>query len=480
MIQYKNKVSDMQHAQLQKLLQCQTEHVRPTKMRLLKGRVPPNLKGTYIKVGPTFNTKHNGHHALDGQGYVVKVAFPGDGKTPLHQGRFINTRCHQHSLPGNAFGGPLLVADGGIRNPANTNITYWNGKLLAWFDAGAPVQLEPTTLSTIQTPRQSSLNFQRGVPLTTGSEAIDAILRSASVIGDCVNAHPKVDTHNNLVCMELKYALAPRPRTKVVFQTIASAATTATTSSSSAIWLDGVAYLHDFVLTDRHIIFVHHPLSFNTPPQTGNLIKWWNTTGIVNALKHDTTRCSVLYVIDRKTGAVKHIPVLSLGDFFISHHIQAHYAITDPNMIHITSIVYPSYMELPGRVVTFEIDLKKDTVTTPSSLKRWMEFPVSAARDWYATCSIDGSHPMQSLCYVKNNTVHHMPHKFQKERWWGEPAVSNRRHVLAFAQEINSGHTTLNIFDATLQDHICELDFGPTTTNVPIGLHGTFVPNALL
>lgn len=421
-------------------------------MRIVTGSVPKNLRGTYFKIGPTY-TPSQRHHILDGNGFVVKVVFPGDGQTPMYQCRFIDTKCRKSNLHGNIFSGPITSA---IRNPSNTNIVYWNKRVTAWYDGGAPIVLDPFSLDTLPKP---FLDYQDGAALTTHIATIDAILRKQGVFGDAVNAHPKIDSKGNLVCMELKYGPF---RTKMTFRT--------TTPSSNVsryheLWVEGIAYMHDFVVTERHIAVIHHPLHLDVAQAL------LQRTGVAQALKQNKNRLSTLYLIDRRTGDIQAIELE--GKFFVSHHIRSSYA---KDILHLSYVCYPSFLELGGFIKKIEVNTKSGKLIKTNNISKWIEFPVqSRSGELYATCSSNGDHPMQELCKLtldkgSNPAVTDIDSEYQT--WWGEPAITSN-HVIAFAKTQKNNRTNLEIFDQSLKNHICRLDFEDSI--VPIGLHGTFL-----
>lgn len=421
-------------------------------MRIVTGSVPKNLRGTYFKIGPTY-TPSQSHHILDGNGFVVKVVFPGDGQTPTYQCRFIDTKCRKSNLHGNIFSGPITSA---IRNPSNTNIVYWNKKVTAWYDGGAPIVLDPFSLDTLP---KAFIDYQDGAALTTHVSSIDSILRKQGLFGDAVNAHPKIDSKGNLVCMELKYGPFS---TKITFRT--------TTPSSNVsryheLWVDGIAYMHDFVVTERHIAVVHHPLHLDL---TQALLQ---RTGFAQALKQNKNRPSTLYLIDRRTSEIQAIELE--GNFFVSHHIRSSYT---KNILRISSVCYPSFLELGGFIKKIEVDTKSGKLIKTNNISKWIEFPVqSRSGELYATCSSNGDHPMQELCKLTLEKGSHLAvtdSESESQTWWGEPAIA-RNHVIAFTKTQKNNRTNLEILDQTLKNHLCRLDFRDSI--VPIGLHGTFL-----
>jgi len=90
-------------------------------------------------------------HPFDADGLVCAITLS-EGKA-VFRNRFVRTKGYQREkrarkiLYRGAFGtqksgGPLFnMFDVNIKNVANTNIIYWDGKLLALWEAGLPHRL---------------------------------------------------------------------------------------------------------------------------------------------------------------------------------------------------------------------------------------------------------------------------------------------------------------------------------------------------
>lgn len=125
-----------------------------------------------------------------------------------------------------------------FKNPSNTNVYLWGGKLLSCWESGLPYSLNPDTLETI------------------GKETLGGALDAAN----CLAAHFRIDSKQNLlVTFSLRLSLAGNTKLyihefdsnwKLVRQQI--------------IKKEKFNYAHDFLLTDNYYIFHHTPFySFN-------------------------------------------------------------------------------------------------------------------------------------------------------------------------------------------------------------------------
>ena len=151
----------------------------------IEGTRPVDLVGTLYRNGPG-KMGVNGQrvaHALDGDGLVLQLVFE-DGNTNQDaavrfQSRFVHTTAFQQELLANRFvsrgtfgTGPMGNSPGrginedptepsiwtkvkerafnlDIKNPANTQVVAFGGKLLALFEAGLPYRLNPDNLDTM-------------------------------------------------------------------------------------------------------------------------------------------------------------------------------------------------------------------------------------------------------------------------------------------------------------------------------------------
>ena len=159
----------------------------------IDGTRPADLVGTLYRNGPG-KMGVNGQrvaHALDGDGLVLQLVFPetnqnnnddkaDDDAAPVtFQSRFVHTRAFQRELRENRFvgrgtfgTGPMGDTPGrgvnedptepsnwikvkerafnmDIKNPANTQVVAFGGKLLTLFEAGLPHRIDPDNLETM-------------------------------------------------------------------------------------------------------------------------------------------------------------------------------------------------------------------------------------------------------------------------------------------------------------------------------------------
>lgn len=126
----------------------------------LDASFPKDLKGTYYKNGGAkfeFG-KELVTHMFDADGMVIGVTIQ-DGKA-MFRNRFVRTKGYvedskyRRILNRGVFGtkksGFLAnFLDLNFKNTANTNVVYWDGKVLALQESGLPHYLEPDSLRTL-------------------------------------------------------------------------------------------------------------------------------------------------------------------------------------------------------------------------------------------------------------------------------------------------------------------------------------------
>jgi len=137
----------------------------------VKGRLPRQLNGTLLRIGPNPLFPVEGGHWFEGDG-MVHAFHVADGRVGyqnrwVRTGRWLAERASGRALPG---GLADVAADEGL---ANTNIVHHAGRLLALEEAHLPVAMQLDGLATL------------------GSTDFDGAV-SDSIAGP-FTAHPKVD-----------------------------------------------------------------------------------------------------------------------------------------------------------------------------------------------------------------------------------------------------------------------------------------------
>ncbi|KAF9360950.1 hypothetical protein BGX26_006944 [Mortierella sp. AD094] len=141
----------------------------------IKGTLPKDLVGTFFRNGPGNESVGATKliHPIDGDGLIVALSFPGDGHVHFNS-RFVQSRHRveeqaakkmiyrgQMGTDPNSFRSNLAALVKSkvgweksstvltFRNPSNTNVYMWEGKVLSAHETSLPHCLDPTTLETI-------------------------------------------------------------------------------------------------------------------------------------------------------------------------------------------------------------------------------------------------------------------------------------------------------------------------------------------
>ncbi|MEN0060908.1 MAG: carotenoid oxygenase family protein [Myxococcota bacterium] len=135
-----------------------SEHTN-VELSVIEGQVPPSLNGVLFRNGPGRLERRAVRygHPFDGDGHVLRLAF--DKGTVHYTNRFVRTpyfiqeeafdrvcfRSFGTNRPGGWRANTLRLE---VKNPANTNVVWHAGRLLALWEGGLPYALDPVTLAT--------------------------------------------------------------------------------------------------------------------------------------------------------------------------------------------------------------------------------------------------------------------------------------------------------------------------------------------
>jgi all-trans-8'-apo-beta-carotenal 15,15'-oxygenase len=150
----------------------------------IEGKLPVQLSGRFYRNGPALfeRAQQRYQHWFAGDGMVQQFTFT--GQSISHKGRFVQTqkfkkeeKAKKFLLP--AFGSSIpsseRVTGPDSMNTANTNALEHGGKLLAMWEGGSAIALDPKTMETL-----GPIAWQKGWEQMPFS------------------AHPKIDPQGNL------------------------------------------------------------------------------------------------------------------------------------------------------------------------------------------------------------------------------------------------------------------------------------------
>lgn len=211
-----------------------------------EGRIPAGLRGVLYRIGPG-RLDVNGHpmsHIFDGDGMVSRLEISGDGVH--YRNRYVRTASREKSSrtgrPAKGFGtqrlgGALANALRFPENLANTNVLLHSDSLYSLWEGGRPHRLDPQTLDT------------------AGPESFDGALKRLGAF----SAHPKADPATGEV-FNFGLDFFPRPMLRCYRLDRRSRL-----HGVGTVPIPKLGFIHDFALTERHMVFVLGPLQVRHP-----------------------------------------------------------------------------------------------------------------------------------------------------------------------------------------------------------------------
>jgi all-trans-8'-apo-beta-carotenal 15,15'-oxygenase len=219
----------------------------PVPLQTISGAIPTGLQGSFYRNGPALFERGGKpiEHWCDGDGAILGIHFNGTDATGVY--RFVQTEAYQAETEANKFifgsygrtpKGPIWKEIGiPMKNAANNGVLALPDRLLALWEAGSPHTLELKNLTTLGL--ESGLGLDKDAPYS---------------------AHPKRD-----------------PKTGDIFNFGVSYGSKATLhlyrsnstgkiEQQATVALDGLPLIHDFVLTEKYLVFFVPPVRLNLLP----------------------------------------------------------------------------------------------------------------------------------------------------------------------------------------------------------------------
>jgi carotenoid cleavage dioxygenase len=214
--------------------------VEPMALKL-EGRLPAGLAGDFYRNGPARHMLggQRYHHLFDGDGMVQKYTLSERGI--VHQGRFVRT---EKFLADSAAGRPVRAAFGthppgaepigspDAINVANTSVVNHGGELMALWEGGSATVLDARTLATrelkVWSPDYAGMPF---------------------------SAHPKIEPDGTL----WNFGVTSSQGLLSIYRVKPSGELAQVTT----LKLPDIAMVHDFAVTEQHLVFLLPPLVFD-------------------------------------------------------------------------------------------------------------------------------------------------------------------------------------------------------------------------
>lgn len=220
----------------------------PTQLPILAGEIPPGLRGTLYRNGPGRLERRGERvgHWFDGDGAILAVHFTDAGATGIY--RYVQTAGYQAETAAGKFlypnygmtvPGPFWKSWGKLpKNAANTSVLALPDKLLALWEAGNPHALDLQTLAT---------------------KGLDDLSQPKDNLP--YSAHPKVDAPTGDI-FNFGIKMGGLNATLHVYKSDR----TGKIVQKTEITLDGIPFIHDFVMAGQYLVFLIPPLRFNLLP----------------------------------------------------------------------------------------------------------------------------------------------------------------------------------------------------------------------
>jgi len=224
---------------------------------VVEGEIPRELHGTLYRNGPNQQYAPRGaYHPFSGDGMIH--AFQIAGGRAAYRNRWVRTPRFELER---AAGESLFAGFGNFKDndprtqgvpggPANTNVVWHAGKLLALVEGGLPpVRLDPQTLETLGIDDFGGKLRRKVAPEIARELGIDA---PDGLVPGTFTAHPKLDPETDEMLAFGYSAIPPYLQYYVV-------SAQGELVRTEEIEIPFPAMVHDFITTKQHVIFPIFP-----------------------------------------------------------------------------------------------------------------------------------------------------------------------------------------------------------------------------
>ena len=463
-----------------------TEEV-DTSLPLTSGHLPDGLRGVLFRNGPG-RLERGGvayGHPFDGDGMITRFEVTDRGVR--YRNRFVETeeyvaerradrmlfRGFGSNLPG-GLGANLLRLR--FKNAANTSVVAHGGRLLALWEGGLPHAIDPVTLAT-RGRHDYAGRLRSRAPL------IDRMLAPELPF----SAHPKLDPVTGEL-VNFGTLLGRRPQLALY-----RADTTGRLAEPRFLSLDRLVFLHDFVLTERYLVFFLVPVSFAVGRALLGLCP------PAEAIEQQDGAPTRILVVPRDGGEPRW---LSTAPCFVFHYAAAHdegdriqvdgFRMARFPRLRSADLQTAATLDYPTPVLTrFTLDLGRRTVSErvltdhPGELPGLSPLPGLGPRRFVWAIGARPGHPEPFFpCLWKLDTESGaVTLRDLGEDLPGEPvfvprpdaAAEDDGWVLSLVYRSAPGRSELVVLDARTLDDVATFAL---PHHVPPGFHGTWVPAA--
>jgi all-trans-8'-apo-beta-carotenal 15,15'-oxygenase len=324
------------------------KEIQDVKVQLVKGTLPPELRGTLFRNGPGLHERggHSVMHPFDGDGMIVALNFTEDGVR--FSNKFVRTQGWQMEEEAGKFlhrgvfgtqkpGGLLTNAfDLRLKNIANTHVVQLGDQLLALWEAGSPHALDPHTLET------------------HGLSTLNGVLDS----GEEFSAHPRFDPGHHGAPRMVNFGVQADPiagsSTIRLMEFATDGPDAGRLISSRKDSFPGFCMLHDFVITPNWAVFLQNALDLDPVPFLVGL------KGAGQAIKSRRETQSKFLLIPRDSGAFAGQPprIVDGPSGFVFHHVNAWESVGPLDVV-VESIYYDQFPSIQPDQNFRELDFEK-------------------------------------------------------------------------------------------------------------------------
>jgi len=440
----------------------------------VEGRIPEGLKGTLYRNGPGLFERGGvrKHHLLDGDGMIQAFDFL-DGKV-RYRNRFVQTKKYREEAAAERYrystwstlapGGMWSNLGGAGTSQAGVTTLVKDGRLLAFDEINPPYALDPATLAT-----QGSFAVEPGKP------SFD------------YKAHTKTDGRTgDWALFGTEYGRAMH-----VHHLIRGA--DGRVKASGRIKAPRSTYLHDFFVTERHVVFVLNPIEFSP------LAMLLGVRSFIDSLRWNRAQGNLVIVAD-KNGKEPPLMLEAPASFmwhslnayergstivaeFVGYAEPDHFIGDDPDFKAVMQ-GREGNAKHPGLLRRYLIDLAGKAIREETIASGHHEFPMVDARvqcheSRFAHLSYQTGRGWyhDGLARVDMKTGRRETFGFGPKHFVGEPifapsgSAEGQGWLLAQTLSGDTGKSFLAIFDAR------KIDAGPVAKvmldhHVPFSFHG--------
>jgi len=437
----------------------------------IEGRWPAGLAGTFYRNGPARHDvgELRYHHWFDGDGMVQAFRIA-DGRI-AHRGRMVQTDKYRREIAAGralerTFGTVLPElpppTSAAAINVANINVISHAGRLLALWEGADAYAIEPGTLDTLGP--MVWRDDLKGVPFS---------------------AHPRIEPDGTM----WSFGYLPQSDLLLLYHVGADG----TLKAAKALPVPDVGMVHDFMVTERHLVFVLPPITFDRARVAAGL-------SFLDSYAWRPERPTRILVVDKNSLAVarRH----ELPACFVFHHGNAFEEADgtirfdcvrhpDPRvMTEFTRYVMRGESRPAGATATMLVRLDPSGGTQSQILEGSVEFPRvdprrigrRHSRVWSVEVGSFAGEPSGGVIRLDleagASDLYRFGPQIQAEEHVYVPRPGGNEGegwLLGTHLDAKAGVTRLAVFDAL------KLSAGPLAVAslpypLPLGLHGNFVP----